>query len=275
MVDLLWANLFRLKKSRLFWGILILCAALGGFLSLSRFRDHLDYGYAVTLDSVFFLYAIFIGLALAVFIPLFFGVEHSDGTLRNKIGVGHSRRSIYLSDLLTAFLAASAFSAAYMLGCAAVGVPLIGGLTLGLGKVLLYLFGILLLTAAYCALFTLIVLNCGHKAVASVSCILCVLLLFFASVVVYGRLDAQEYYPAYSLTVDGTITEQMEANPRYLRGTERAVYEFIYDLLPTGQSLQYGNMDMARPVRMLLCSLVLFTAAASGGLALFRRKDLK
>lgn len=66
MTNLMSAHLFRLKKSRLFWGCLLISAAAGAWQSIQTFLEH---GPTVPLDSIFFVYAMLIGLLLAVFLP--------------------------------------------------------------------------------------------------------------------------------------------------------------------------------------------------------------
>ena len=88
MRNLLSANFLRLRKSMLFWGCLILMLLLGAGFSLYCFLDRRTYetfgvGYVSNLDPVLFRYALLIGILMAVFVPLFFGMEYSDGAIRN------------------------------------------------------------------------------------------------------------------------------------------------------------------------------------------------
>ena len=75
MINLLSANLFRLKRSNLFWTAFGLSAGFGAFMCVTRYREQFLYNYEVSLDSVFFGWAMVIGLVLSVFLPLFFGTE--------------------------------------------------------------------------------------------------------------------------------------------------------------------------------------------------------
>ena len=95
MTNLLSANLFRMKKNRLFWGCLLISSAAGAWQSIQTFLEH---GRTVPLDAIFFVYAMLIGLLLSVFLPLFFGSEYSDGAIRNKLAAGHTRLAVYLSN---------------------------------------------------------------------------------------------------------------------------------------------------------------------------------
>lgn len=275
MINLLSANLFRLKRSNLFWTAFGLSAGFGAFMCVTRYREQFLYNYEVSLDSVFFGWAMVIGLVLSVFLPLFFGTEYSDGTIRNKIIAGHRRHAIYWANLMTALLSAVVFCATYMLACVVVGVPLIGWLSVKTSVVLLNGLEAFLMTAAWCAVFTALVMNCGRKSASAVSCILLFLLLFIGAFTVYQMLDAPEFYPTYSLTVDGQVSSVMEPNPVYLTEDQRPFYEFLLDLNPMGQAVQCADLAVIRPIQAVLCSLGVITAAAAGGTALFQRKDLK
>lgn len=274
MMKLLSANLFRLRKSALFWLMLVLSFGFGVFMCETRYREQLTYDCQFTLDSVFFCWALLIGLVLSVFLPLFLGIEHSDGTLRNKLIVGQDRRSIYLANLMTAFVSSILFSAAYMLACAMVGIPLMGGLTAKTGLILTSILGTVLMEAAWCAIFTLVIMSLNRKAAAAVSCILLFLALFVAAFTVYQVLDAPEFHPAYSL-VDGEMVMEMVPNPAFLTEAERPIYEFLLDLNPVGQGVQYADLTPTRPIQLALCSLGVIAVTTAAGAALFQRKDLK
>ena len=155
-----------------------LSLGFGGFMSVNRFLEHQAYGYAVSMDSVFFGWAVVIGLVMAIFIPLFFGTEYSDGTIRNKIVTGHRRLHVYFANLAVSFFAAVCFNAAYMLSSALAGLPLIGWLSVDLITALLHVLGGLVTTAAFCAIYTLTVMLFHRKASAAVLSMLTVILLF-------------------------------------------------------------------------------------------------
>ena len=235
MTNLLSANLFRLRKSILFWVTLLLCAAAGAWQPL---QTYLEYQRKFPLDAIFFVYAMLIGLVLSVFLPLFFGSEYSDGTIRNKLAAG-------------------------LLGGPKAPGPLLTSLILSL-----------LMAAAWCAIFTLVIMNFSRKAASAVCCMLLFLLIFGTALTVYQVLDAPEFYPSLQL-VDGEMVSEMVRNPRYLQPDERKIYELLLDLDPVGQAVQFTDGTVTRPVQMALCSMGIFAVTTAAGLALFQRKDLK
>ena len=283
MRNLLSANFLRLKKTTLFWGIMVLMLLLGAGFTLQRVWEqatYAEFGGLYYIDEAFFNYAMIIGIVMAVFIPLFFGAEYSDGTVRNKLAVGHSRVIVYLAHALTAAAAALLFCLAYILAALAVGIPLLnGGIERPIPIFLLNLLGSLILAAAYSALFTLVTLNVRQKAVSAVVCILGTLVIIFASFYVRARLSEPAVWYNYGPDEAGNITMVEYPNDRYLRGAERAVYEFIYDFLPMTQSMQYYSSYSKEHVpqsrRMMAYAALISALSTAAGAALFRRKDVK
>ena len=273
MRNLLSANFLRLRKSGLFWGLLGVMFALGAAFTLQHFSHWFRWGARFYLTIDLLTYALLLGFGMAVFIPLFFGAEYSDGAIRNKLVAGHSRLSIYLSHLITSVAAALCAAVAYVLPVLAVGLFIYEPPALEAGTLALLVLGTLMLLAAYCALYTLVTMNCSRKSTAAVICLLGMLALYIVS----GNVEIPLMHPEY---LNWVVTEAGEMipgdpNPRYVGGMERVVLETIQDLLPTGQSLQYMRAEVAHPARLPLYSLIDVTAFTAIGAALFRRKDLK
>lgn len=276
MTKLLSANLLRLRKNILFWALLAVSFMFGLFTVYAKLSDRMRYHEVIQIDSILFFYCMVIGLLSAVFVSLFFGAEYSDGAIRNKITVGHGRVQVYLVNLLTAYLVTLLATAAVLLAVLGLGLPTIGWFTLPIPALLLNFLGTLVMEAAFCALFTFVSMNCSKKAASAVVCVLLFFGLMVASAYVKGRLDAPEYISNYEFSIGGEIQpSEPEPNPAYLRGAEREAYEFVYDLLPTGQASQYTAFEVQNPVRLAVCSAVLAALFTAAGAALFRRKDLK
>ena len=101
MTNLLRANLFRLRKALVVWGGALACVAMAAFTTYTHVSDHLELGVVFLLDTTFFIYTIIVGFLMSVVVSTTLGTEYSDGTIRNKLSVGHLRRDIYLSNLLS------------------------------------------------------------------------------------------------------------------------------------------------------------------------------
>ena len=258
MRKLISADLCRLRRDKVFWIGTLAMLAYTVILMLvnchEALKDSSEFQYA--LDNCYFSYAIPIGLPIAVHVSLFLGTEYSDGTIRNKLVAGHTRRDIYLSHLFTNIVGGLSMLLASLLG-GLVGIPFLG--TWKMGKmVLVFLLISVMFTISYVAIYTLIGMLCSNKAVSAVLTIL----LFF------GLLNLAMYF-YYELTVSEIV------NNEPISTWEREIYQFIIDFLPTGQSGQMQEFNMPHPVRMIVSSIVITIGTTLGGIAVFAKKDLK
>ena len=85
MSKLLKAGFFRLKKDVIFWLFIFMTIGLAVFNLFKSKSSN------IMLDRVVYEFIMYIGLFIAIFISIFVGKEHSEGIIRNKIIVGHSR----------------------------------------------------------------------------------------------------------------------------------------------------------------------------------------
>lgn len=280
MRKLLSAGFARLWRNKVFWTGHILISGVIILAMLSNYREQQQY-YDFTYTSDTFIPGcyMFIGCFTAVFAALFLGTEYSDGTIRNKLIAGHTRASLYLSSLILTLAASLLVSTVSVLLAAAVGIPLFGppvNIPLLLEKI-----GVgSLLVLSFAALFTFLAMLIHNKSLLSVTAVLTFFLLLFAALFVAKRLEEPEYITGrYSLSVNGELVQDDPVpNPSYLRGTKRAVYEFLQEFLPTGQSFLLnrgdGSAGPAHPLRMAVYSLLLALVNTLGGILAFRRKDI-
>lgn len=249
--------------------------AFGVFLVANKYMEQVTYRTVEILDNGYFGYTMVIGAAMALFGSLFVGTEYSDGTIRNKLIVGHSRTEIYLANLIINIGAALFLCLCFLIPVTAIGIPLLGAWKTGAHIILWMLFGTLFLAAAYSAVFTMFSMIGGSKAAVLTASIICMIALFLAAVVVEAKLDAPEYITGYSMSQEGGMELRSEPNPKYLTDEERAFYQVVYDILPTGQSIQYSIMTAIHLWQMPLYSVMISVAATGAGIAIFRRKDIK
>lgn len=276
MRDLLSANLLRLKKNNAFWGAIGVSFGLALATVIDVYRVAQTFGGTTSVDAELFKYAAFIGILAAELIPLFFGTEYSNGAIRNKLIVGQSRLSIYFANLITGFAACVLCSAAYMLGCMALGIPLLGWFTQPPALLFTALIGSLLMMAAFCAIFTFVTMNCAKKSTSVAICLLGTFAAFIWAFVIHSMLEAPEFIQGYEMSVNGQVVNAVpEPNPNHLTGLKREVYQFLFDLLPSGQSIQYCSLVLSDPVRLMGLAAAVCVVFTGAGAALFRRKDLK
>lgn len=277
MRRLLSANLTRLRKDKVFWASLPAVLALSVIHMANGCRQGmgmLEEGYSRALDDYYFELAPFLGLVFAVFMSLFLGTEYSDGTVRNKVVIGHSRGSIYLANLLTCIAASFLLAAAWMLG-GLVGLPVFGSWQMGVPGALQYLLISLLFSAALSAIFTLVGSLSGNKAAAAVISILLFLGLLVGASMIYNRLCEPEMISGIVMTTEGMQMSEPSPNPDYVGGALRTAYELILNILPTGQAILMANLEIARPTLQMASSVLVTAAVTAAGISLFRKKDLK
>lgn len=278
MNKLMDANLFRLKRDKVFWACfaILLCAGAGIMANgVRQCRALAAEGYTVALAGVGFRLAPAVGLALAVFAGLFLGTDHSEGALRNRLMVGHSRERVYLAGLGAAVTAAFALTAAWLLGSAVLALPNRDLWQMGAGQTVLLVLVALGSALSLASILTVVGMLTEKKSTAAVVSILLVLGLLLASTWLYARLQEPEMNTGLILTTQGMEWGDPTPNPRYVSGTLRQVFRLLLDVLPTGQAVLLADLATARPVFQLGASLTVTAVTTLLGLALFRKKDLK
>ncbi|MCI9263386.1 MAG: ABC transporter permease [Oscillospiraceae bacterium] len=278
MNELMRAGLFRMKRDRVFWlclGAMLIIA--GGQMSMGvrQCRAMAAEGYTVTLEGSFFPLIQAVMVCVAVFTGLYLGTDHSEGGLRNRLMVGHGRGRIYLAGLGTAMTGTICFMAAWFLGG---GLPALFYRDLwqmGAGQTGLYILVALFSALALTSVLTMVGMLAEKKSTAAVVSILLALGLVLASTWLYSRLLEPEMESGLIITAGGMEWGDPTPNPRYVSGALRQVFQGLLNLLPTGQAVLLADMTVDRPLWNLLASAAVILTATLGGMAAFRRKDLK
>lgn len=269
MLKLLRADSFCLRRSRPFW----VCAAAAFVLS-SVYMLRADGDGMQTLEQNLLQVFPFLPILHAAFVSLFLGLEYQDGTLRNKLIVGHSREQVYLSRLLVSITGCFGILLAWALGALA-GIGKLGWFAAPAGTLLLSAAVILLLTAAVAAILTMLCMLLTNRAVSAVTAILLMFGLLALASVFYNALCEPEMASAAIMTVNGFEVGEPTPNPDYVSGALRTVYQFAVDALPTGQAILLANQELAHPAVSLSASAGLVLLCTAVGMLVFRRKDLK
>lgn len=279
MSKLLFANFSRLWKDKVFWlcmGAMLIYSVVY-MLNGSRQATISLSEYNYSIDMYYFNFAVVIGAFCALFSSMFLGTEYSDGTIRNKIVVGHTRISIYIANLITSFTATLLIMLAWLIG-ALTAIPTLGVWKMGISILLAYLLIAVMLEIAFSAIFTFVCMQSTNKAITVVISVLLFFgLLIFASMT-YNALNEPEMTSGVQITAGGMEMAEPTPNPNYVSGVTRTIYEFIVDFLPTGQGIQMWQLEIdnaARMVRMLVSSAAITVLTTLGGIFIFRKKDLK
>lgn len=284
MSRLLTSTFFRMLKKIVFW-ILLICMFIYGVYSASNFASEASAGFAI--DGCVFDFVPFMGLVAAIFISLFVGSEYSDGTIRNKLVVGHSRMQIYLANLIACSLACVLISLAYVAGVIVVSSSKGGELLTETSIIAMCLICSLFLSIAFTSIMIMLAILNTNKAGNVVVSMILVLIMLVSSSYIYQRLGEPETYDNYVSVNEVGIPTQVEQspNPLYIDGTPRAVLEVVNDLLPSGQAMQLAdafdsegiaNKDIENAsYRWLGYSILVIVVTSSLGIALFRKKEIR
>lgn len=299
MRKLLSANFYAMFRSKRFWIGLFMMAATAVYMvvDINRMRR-----LAGELDDGVFQSAILLFILLPALGALFINTDYHDGTIRNKLTVGHTRVAVYLSNLLVNCAAGAIYIAAYEVVYLLVGFPLLGGLSRPQAFLIkLGMLGLVLLSLT--AIFTLLGTLITNRSVL-LYCALLGVGLILAAQMLNARLAAPEMVDdyggvSYTTNEDGTITTHYldkegnpikpediprVPNPSYVKEPMRSFLRTVNSIQPGGQLAEiledgHEEPDGSKPQTpywQLACYALATSLAFTGaGILLFRRKDLK
>lgn len=280
MSRLLSADFAKLKKNKFFWICMIGMFLFGVFMAVMDYISTRQYGdYEAQITNILFIYALTVAILIPAFVSLFVGTEYSDGTIRNKMIIGHTRTCIYLSNIIVCSIAGLGFCLSYIIGVIVAGLPLYTIDTGILESTVILVLCSFVMSIAFTALCVLTALLCQNKALTAVVNILAACFLLVISIYIMNKLSEPEVYPGYSVMTDSGEVEVLEnePNPDYLRGTEREIYQFFNDFIPTGQAVnitQAGGMAQS-PGLLAAYSASIIIVSTGVGMFVFKKKDIK
>lgn len=257
MSKLLSAGMTRLFKSRVFHMALLIMTAHPLYLIYLSYKDQIQnpdpyYG----MDEALPLILGMLSFVSAVLSATLCGVEYSDGTIRNKIAIGHSRTAIYLSELFLNITACVLLQIVNFTVLFALGNLVIGAFEISFGVIIKMQLLEICVISAYTAIFTLIAVLIQARSTASVLALLSAMSMFFSGISICQRLSPS-------------------ANAALSNGKQK-LYQFLSDFLPSCQAIRImerGIPDHA--AGMVIYDLVILTVTTAAGILVFRRKDLK
>lgn len=202
MNKLIYANISRLLKSKVFILSVIAAVIISGWIVISFYPQNEN--APVYVFDIFFNFYHLIGIFSAVGISLTLGTEYSDGAIRNKLIIGHNRNNVYFSYLIVNIIFTMIILAVHMLVTCSLGYFLLGMGDISIGKALTKIGCSWLAAMVYAAFFTMISANCPNKAVNAVICMLAALLIILAANYAYNQLlEPEMTYDGITITQDG------------------------------------------------------------------------
>ena len=277
MRKLLSANFSRLWKSKVFWlstAAMFIISIVNILNSARVYQSLATDGFFKPLEYFYFQFAPYIAAIMGLFISLFLGTEHSDGTLRNKLIVGHSRTNVFMANFIVCLVGCLAITATWLIG----GLPglfLIGPFEMGFSGFTAYCLIAIGFTAAFTAIFVWVATSSTNKALTVVFTIILFAVMVMIGSGVYERLSEPEFNSGMAF-IDGEFVE-MDAtpNPLYISGTLRIIFEWLRDLMPMSQAINMALSPIEHPVRVIIGSALTSVIITALGVVSFRRKALK
>ena len=277
MRKLITANFHRFSKDRFSWcvmGIIVILSLVNVFNSARSYEAMAASGYVMSLDDYYFNQAPLIGAFLALLISMFLGTEFSEGTIRNKLCIGHKRNEIFLSNFISCAFASIVLTAVWLLSSALL-FGLIGPLEMGVSEFIGCIFVAVGFAVSFAALYTVIGSLSSNKPMTIIYTFAVFIIFAMAASALYDRLCEPEMNEGMTLVGRQLVEMEPTPNPLYLSGMIRTVCEVALELLPTGQALLLSDVAIEYPVRAIALSVVFITVTLLAGSVLFRRKDIK
>ena len=271
MIKLLKAGFFRLKKDIIFWIFMFLTIGIAGF-TLFRYTSN----EGVHLDKIVNEFIMYIGLFIAIFVSIFVGKEHSQGIIRNKIIVGHSRISIFLANLIISIIASILCEIVYLVLVFLIGIPLFGQLQMTLSQFAMVLLNTVLVIISFCSIYNFISMICSEITVSTTICII----LFITMYVVQGSFSLTantDEYITHTYTDENGVSHiiSQELDPNYPGDEKVKQARMIYLSIPQGQAMEIGSNDSEYLKQMPIYSIILICAINILGIYIFSKKELK
>ncbi len=278
MRKLITANFHRFSKDRFSWcvvGIVVILSLASVFNSAGSFEAMSARGYSISLEDCYFNQAPLIGAFLALLISMFLGTEFSEGTIRNKLCIGHKRNEIFLSNFISCAFASIVLTAVWLLSCTLL-FGLIGPLEMEVSVFVGYIFVAMGFAVSFAALYTVIGSLSSNKAMTIIYTFAVFIILAMVASALDDRLCEPEINEIMTYNNYGAVVMQESVpNPLYLSGMIRTVCEVALELLPNGQALLLSNIAIECPVRAIALSVVFTTLTLLVGGMLFKKKDIK
>ena len=280
MIKLLHADFSRIMKNKLFWLCLLVMIGLPLYAVGVRYYDYYISSETIweTADGLWFVGGVYLAVIQAVFVSLFIGTEFSEGTIRNKLTVGHTRSAIYSSNLIICSAVSLFYHLIYIAVLFGTGSFLLKSWDTPI-KTLMILTALSLMTViALSAIFTMLAMLIHSRSAGAVTAMLVAMAMLLGVMTIVSSLSAEEYInDVFIMNEVGEIVQSDPIpNPRYVTGIKREVYQHILNLIPVGQMIQFGNLqDIPQMYFLPMYSIIVVIICTGVGLFIFQRKNIR
>lgn len=267
----------RLVRDKIFLSAVAVTFFLSLYISLTNAPELAEWAKAgedVSIENYYYNLAPLLGLIYASFVSLFLGVEHSDGTLRNKLIAGHSRNSVFLSSYIVSSIGCLTIMVAWLIG----GLPglfYFDGFSFGWKTYILYALVSVCGALLYAAIFSAMSMLIPNKAVSAVASLILWFVMLFSGSMIVNILNAPEMTYDYIQQGDAWVPGELYPNPDYVSGMKSYILEVISYIIPVCQSIQMANAELENPALDIVYALATTVVTLVLGCIGFNKKDLK
>ena len=281
MRELLSAGLQRYRKSLAFWVTLFISLVFGIIAGVIT-EENPFHGTEITY---------FVGpfLAIAIQISLMIGIEFSNGVIRNKLMIGHSKGSVFFSELLLSLLSATLQFVVFYGAFAVLTARIYSKITAR--DMLLFVIGLWLLHMSFAVICTAVCYFIPYyTALAAILNIVLIPSMMFVSSELHQKLNVPEYIRYGFYNDEGEFVAERNPNAIPHDSAKYALLHTAYYLMPYGQLMEHEKTIDYQPFKQSfvlfddkmdelktapLCSFLVIGAFTAAGLISFRKRDLK
>lgn len=276
MCRLLPVTFRRMFKLPIYWICLIgmIVEMVHAIINNHYYKNFWD--IEIALDNSLFIGNNTLSILSAVFICIFIGAEYSNKTIRNKIIVGHSKPVIYLSNVIVCSVGTLIMQFIPFIINATLGTALFGGYENPKNNII-YIVCSLFTVVAKVSVVVFFAMLITSRTFSLILVVIMIFLLERGSMMMNTALEQPKMWEDCIFneeTLEVIETIEVE-NPNYVDGTARDMLEFTVAFVPYAQAYRYGNPELPENIAMYpIFSLGFAAIATSGGVLIFRRKDI-
>lgn len=277
MTNLLKANFYKMKKNKFIWIANILSVIVAIYYIRDNYNVYHDFLSIVNINSLIFNYLPVFIIVSSILISTLLGFDYSNGSIKNKIIVGHSRLKIYISNLLSTYLIILTIYLIYVLIICLSGIFLFKNLTFNF-EFLINIIILFLIILSYASISVFIAMTINNDIVSPVLNVLNSFILIIISFILLSVLSEPKYlHSDDGIYINDVGIEVIDTeNPMYIKGSKRTIYEIIVNILPTGEAFQKSrDRDInTNSYQMLGYSISFIIITNTLGIYLFYNKEL-